>query len=574
MSGGAERDGAMDLRGATILIADDEPANVELLVACLRDEGYENVVATIDAREIAGLCASLGPDLVLLDLHMPRVDGFQVLATLRDQYPPEELMPVLVLTADVTDATKRRALSSGAKDFLTKPLDITEVLLRIHNLLETRFLSRQQLDARRRAEAAERRAMLLAHASHALASSLDYQTTLSLLCRTVVPQLADFCVVDVLDEDGTIARVGAAHVDPAKEAVLRATVHSRAPDMDTNHPVLAALTEGRHTHAADITPETVAAILAEDDHRAAVIELAPRSLISVPLRAGERVVGALVLVYATSGRRYDSDDLDLACELARRAGLTVENARLYDRAAEATRARDELLAVVAHDLRNPLSTVTMGASALLETATTDDDRKYLEMVRRAAARMERLIEDLLEVSRLERGKLTIEAGPAPVGPLVREAIAMLEPLAAGRGVLLESHIPEDLPPAHMDGSRILQVLSNLVGNALKFTPHGGRVRVECELGEGAVRFTVSDTGAGIPPDQIPHIFGRFWQASDADRRGIGLGLSIVRGLIDAHGGRVWVESDVGVGSRFYFTLPVAARDRARAHAGLASVSDA
>lgn len=548
---------AMDLRRATILIADDEPANVELLVSCLRDEGYENVVATTDSREITGLAGSLNPDLVLLDLHMPGVDGFEVLASLRAQFPPEDLMPVLVLTADATDTTKQRALSGGAKDFLTKPLDIDEVLLRIQNLLETRSLNRQQLQARRRAEAAASRALLLAEASHMLASSFDYQTTLSLLCSTVVPHLADFCVVDVLEEGDVIARVGVAHVDPAKEPVLREAAHTRAPEMATDHPVLAALTEGRRTLAPDITPDMVGAILAEDEHRAAVAELAPRSLIAVPLLAAGRVLGALVLVYANSGRRYDAEDLDLACELARRAGLTIENARLYHRAEEATRARDELLAVVAHDLRNPLSTVTMGSTVLLEAATTDEQRKVSEMVGRAADRMQGLIEDLLEVSRIDRGNLSIEMGPESLGPLVREAVGMLGPLAAGRGIRLESDVPEDLPLAEMDGSRILQVLSNLVGNALKFTPQGGRVSIACGLDDDALRVSVSDTGPGIPPDQIPHIFGRFWQASDSDRRGIGLGLSIVRGIVGAHGGSVWVESEVGVGSTFHFTLPVA-----------------
>ena len=549
--------GAMDLRKASILIADDEPANVDLLVGCLADEGYDNVVATTDSRQIADLCGSLTPDLLLLDLHMPGVDGFQVLATLRGQLPPEDLMPILVLTADVTDATKQRALSGGAKDFLTKPLDITEVLLRIRNLLETRFLNRQQLHARRRAEAAERRALLLAEASHMLASSLDYQTTLSLLCRTVVPHLADFCVVDVLEEGGTVARVGVAHVDPAKEATLREAVHPRLEEMAADHPVLAALTEGRRTLVAEITPDMVGAILAEDAHRAAVIGLAPRSLIAVPLLAGGRVLGSLVLVHAGSGRRYDADDLDLAGELARRAALTIENARLYDRAEGATRDRDELLAIVAHDLRNPLSTVRMASTLLLEAAKTDLERKHLEMVGRAAERMQRLIEDLLEVSRIKRGNLSMDFAPERVGPLVREAVAMLAPLASAGGIALEADVAEDLPPAEMDGSRILQVLSNLVGNALKFTPSGGRVRIACSHQDDALRISVSDTGAGIPADQLPYVFGRFWQASDADRRGIGLGLSIVRGIVGAHRGRVWVESEVGVGSTFHFTLPVA-----------------
>ena len=547
----------MDLHRASILIADDEPANVDLLVSCLAEEGYENVVATTDSREVAELCGLVVPDLLLLDLHMPAPDGFQILATLRARLPAEDLMPILVLTADATDATKQRALSGGAKDFLTKPLDITEVLLRIRNLLETRFLNRQQLHARRRAETAERRALLLAEASHVLASSLDQETTLSLLCRTVVPQLADFCVVDVLEEGGVVARVGVAHVDPAREATLQAAVRPRLDRMAADDAVLAAMTEGRRTLAAEITPEMGAALLAGDDQRAAIAGLAPGSLIVVPLLAGTRVLGALVLAYAESGRSYGAEDVELAAELARRAGLTIENARLYDRAEKATRDRDELLSIVAHDLRNPLSTVSMASTLLLEVATTDMERKHLEMIRRAAARMQRLIEDLLEVSRIERGRLSMAFAPERVGPVVREAVAMLSPLAASGGIVLEADVAEDLPAAEMEGSRILQVLSNLVGNALKFTPPGGRVRIACARQDDALRISVSDTGAGIPADQLPHVFGRFWQASDADRRGIGLGLSIVAAIVDAHGGRVWVESEPDVGSTFHFTLPVA-----------------
>jgi signal transduction histidine kinase len=227
---------------------------------------------------------------------------------------------------------------------------------------------------------------------------------------------------------------------------------------------------------------------------------------------------------------------------------------LFNQAQQASRARDELLAIVAHDLRNPLSTVKMGSGLLRDTATTDVQRRYAELVTKAADRMHRLIEDLLDVTRIESGKLRVELRPFPVASLINEAVAMLTPLASSRNISLSANTECQTEPVMLDSTRIMQVFSNLVGNALKFTPEGGQVRIGCDLIPGELRVSVSDTGPGIPRDQIPHIFGRLWQASDHDMRGIGLGLSIVRGIVEAHGGRVWVESEEGQGTSFYFTL--------------------
>ncbi|HEY0022919.1 MAG TPA: ATP-binding protein [Longimicrobium sp.] len=544
-----------DLHAARILIVDDEQANIDLLVGCIQDEGYEDFATTRDPEAVAALFQEYGPDLVLLDLHMPRLDGFAVLEQLRRYVSPDEFLPVLVLTADASRATKERALSCGATDFLTKPLGITEVLLRIGNLLHTRQLHVDQRLARRRAEDTERRASLLAEASRVLASSFDHQTTLAMLCRAMVPGIADYCVVDVLQADGTIVRPGFSHVDPAIEPLLRETAHAQPSVLPADHPVVVALREGRRTLAQEITPGMVSAVTGSHEHRQLLARLRPRSLITVPIVASGPILGALVLVYSDSGRRYAAEDLELARELGRRAATTIENAQLFDQAHRATRARDEMLGMVAHDLRNPLSTIMMGSEMLIDSSLDDAQRRFVELVRRAAGRMQELIQDLLEARQIESGQLRVSPQAQPVGPLVAEAVAMLTPLAAGRGIGLRAVLDDGLRPALVDGARLLQVLSNLVGNALKFTPAGGSVEIGCiPLGE-ELRLVVSDTGPGIPPEQIPHVFGRYWQAAKGDRRGIGLGLSIVRGIVEAHGGRVWVESSVGSGARFYFTVP-------------------
>ncbi len=292
-------------------------------------------------------------------------------------------------------------------------------------------------------------------------------------------------------------------------------------------------------------------------------QIVPRALIAVPLEVSGRVIGAMALYMSESGREYGIDDLALAEELARRAALAVENARLFSQAEQATRARDQMLGVVAHDLRNPLSTIIM-ASELLEEAVDarTPARKQVMMIARAGERMNRLIQDLLDVKRIEGGGMAVERRPVPAASLLAEAAEMLRPLASASAIDLAVAGCENLPNVSADPLRIQQVLSNLIGNAIKFTPQGGRITLRADAGSGRVRLAVADTGPGIPAEQLPHIFGQFWQGSRTDRRGIGLGLAIAKGIVEAHDGRIWVESNVGQGSTFYFSLPVAEQSQA------------
>jgi signal transduction histidine kinase len=229
--------------------------------------------------------------------------------------------------------------------------------------------------------------------------------------------------------------------------------------------------------------------------------------------------------------------------------------RMYDEARQAIDAREEVLKIVSHDLRNPLNTISMSAGLMLEVDVPQEQRiKQLAMIKRAGERMNRLIQDLLDVAKLEAGRLGIDPRPIDVAPLIGEALDMLRPIASEKSIRLDVVVADRLPTISADAGRVLQVLSNLVGNAVKFTPAGGRVTIRVEAVAGSVRFCVADTGPGIPPEQLPHIFGRFWQADRSDRRGIGLGLAIAKGIVEAHGGRISVESRVGEGTSFYFTL--------------------
>ncbi len=420
-------------------------------------------------------------------------------------------------------------------------------------------LAREQA-ARAEAENSQRRAALLAEASRVLSASFDYETTLAALVRLAVPDIADYCALDIIEGEDRFERIGEAHVDPEKTQLLREVATFPRSALTANHPLIRVITTGVPVLEADITPAFIRQSFAEPSQRKVVEALAPRSLICVPLASSGKPIGAMTLVTSDSSqRRFDVADLSLAADLARRAAIVVEHARLFHEAQQATRARDDVLAVVAHDLRNPLNTVSMAVSLMLESTPPErvQERRQVEIVRRAADRMNRMIQDLLDVKRMESGRLTIDAKPEAAADLINDTLDMLRPLAAGSTIRLETSIDDNLPPVLADSSRIQQVLSNLVGNAVKFTPRAGRITVCAEAIENEVRFGVIDTGPGIPAEQLPHIFGRFWQAKSSDRRGIGLGLAIAKGIVEAHNGRIWVESHVGLGSTFYFTLPSA-----------------
>jgi signal transduction histidine kinase len=293
-------------------------------------------------------------------------------------------------------------------------------------------------------------------------------------------------------------------------------------------------------------------------------KLAPSSVALAPLVARGRKLGILTLSSRAPRRMAAPHMLEVARGVADRAAVAIDNARLYQQAQEAVRLREDTLAIVSHDLRNPLSSIRMSAGLLLRELPgaeggSERPRRRLEAIQRATEHMRRLIEDLLDVSRLREGTLALEVRPVGAGELLEEVRQMMHPLADEMQVHLEVHggaVGEAVVAC--DRERALQVLSNLVGNALKFTPEGGRVTVRAWREGEQVAFEVRDTGPGIPLEEQPRLFERYWQAERKGSRGAGLGLYIARGLVELHGGRIWVESRPGQGARFTFTLPLAA----------------
>jgi signal transduction histidine kinase len=237
--------------------------------------------------------------------------------------------------------------------------------------------------------------------------------------------------------------------------------------------------------------------------------------------------------------------------------VAIENARLYRAATEAIQLRDRVLGIVAHDLRNPLSAILMQASALRRREGDRRSQKPREMIERAATRMNRLNQDLLDVALMEAGKLTLQRARLSTGDLMVEAVEMQRPLASSSSIELRLDVERGLPEVVGDRDRLLQVFENLIGNAVKFTGAGGIVVVGATDRGHEVVFRVADTGCGIASESLPLVFDRFWQATRAGRQGAGLGLPIVKGIVEAHGGRIWIESNLGRGTTFFFAVPKA-----------------
>lgn len=396
----------------------------------------------------------------------------------------------------------------------------------------------------------------LTEAGSTLASSLDYEATLQAVAALAVPRVACFCMVDVVeDDDGPLRRIAVAHVDPAQEPLVRRLVGERPAER--TGPLREVLRTREPVLVEQVTDDWLRTLAGSEDDLALLRTLVPTSFMIAPLVARGRRLGVVGLASTRTDRYYGPDDLALARELARIAALSIDNARLYDQARQAVRAREEVLGIVSHDLRDPVATISLAASSLLEELEYEPGRRRLEIIRRSADRVTAMIQDLLDVTRIEAGRLPVDPAAAAPASLLAEAREALEPVAARASLRLAAEAEDGLPAVLADRNRVLQVFANLVGNAAKFAPAGGTVTLRAERGEGEVRFSVADTGRGIAQEQLPHLFDRFWQADRTDRRGLGLGLAIVKGIVAAHGGRVWAESAPGEGARFWFTLPEA-----------------
>jgi PAS domain S-box-containing protein len=414
---------------------------------------------------------------------------------------------------------------------------------------------RKRLEAELRVAEGEQK--FLSEFASALVSTIDHRETVEIVARHIAGKVADGCSLETLDEDGRLHQRVIAHRDPAKAAVCR-----RLEEMVFERPTVGAMVraEKQPMLVHDATPAYLDTLGQNEEHRRLLRDLGPTSFIALPLIVHGGVVGSLVFFSTTASHRYVEKDLPFAEEVAMRAALAVEKARVHRIAQQAIGLRDDVLSIVAHDLRNPLGTILMQAELLRRRGAIDESasRKAGEVIGRSATRMNRLIQDLLDVARMEGGRLSIQRVPVPAHAVVADAAQAQATLAASAAVELRLDTTNELPEIWADRQRILQVFENLVGNAIKFTGPGGLITVGAEPTDGQVLFWVADTGAGIGADHLPHVFERLWQGR-AGQKGAGLGLAIVKGIVEAHSGRVWVESTVGEGTTFFFTIPTAVR---------------
>lgn len=536
-------------------IAHANPAKVELAWQVVRRWPARADAATGVASAIRTGEASL----------QPRIDSDVIRAVAHDE-EHARLLQELGLRSGMVVPLRARDRIIGAltfvyaesgRDYGADDLELARELLgRAALAIENAQLFAEAKAARREAERAAGRLDVLARAGATLATSLDPDETLQELARLAVSTLADYAITYALDADSAIRRVGLAHADPDQVGLLRELETLAPPRLDDAHGAGAVLRTGESILAVDVPPELVERAAQSEAHAALVGRLRPRSCIIVPLRARQRSIGAMALVRTDrSAQPYDDDDLALAQELGARAALLVDNARLYRDGQTAIRGRDEMLAVVSHDLRNPLNTVVMACDVLTTDLTHERRRRCHDSIARAAGQMNRLLDDLLDVVQIDEGRLSLSVGEVDLSAVISEVTSVFAPIAEEKEIGFRVSVA-GRRGVRGDRDRLVQALCNLVGNAVKFSPNGTEVVIRAEHGAAETRISVIDHGPGIPGHQLPHIFDRFFRGNREVRDGVGLGLAIVHGIVEAHRGRIEVRSEPGAGAEFALILPV------------------
>lgn len=538
--------------GLKILVVDDDDVDRMAVRRALKASGLEATVT--EAEDAAGALAKLSKehyDCTLLDYRMPGSDGLDVVRAARER---GILVPFVMLTGFGDEQTAVELMKAGAADYIPKSSLTPERLalslrgvLRIHQAEID--ASRAEGDLRRYAGQLQAVAQAAIDINSALAVDVMLQATTENARRILNARYAE----TRLDAD-TTASSGSLE---AQTAMWRAS----APSEEDQE--LTSWADATRDEMPGITPE-ILAMLAENPDAVDLGKTGfhvPNTLTVDLLGRTGRKLGAIQLWDKKDGQEFDEADKAILTQLAQLAAVALENARLFREAKDATRARDDLVAIVSHDLRNPVHTIHMAASFLLEVAPANDRRtqarKQLEVIQRSATRANRLIQDLLDVAKIQAGGLAVDPVAVEVQSLVNEVMESATPLAGAKQIRVSGETRSDLPHVASDRERILQVFTNLIGNAIKFTPRGGEIRILASHDSGEVRFTVADSGPGIPAEHLDHVFDRYWQAKSTAKLGTGLGLSIAKGIVEAHGGRIWVESPPGSGAQFNFTLPLA-----------------
>jgi signal transduction histidine kinase len=514
-----------------ILLIDDDEIDRAATRRALVSAGLDfELLEAADATSGLEQAGASTFDCVLLDYRLPDRTGFEVLSALRGD---GVMLPVVMLTGHGDEDLAVELMKAGAADYIPKgALNPGRLVQSIRQAVR---LHRVENEARRagRNHAAQLRA--LADAAIELNAVLSAEAASERVAERARSLMA---------AEAAVARV----VRPGR---LHGRPHGARPADDPKFvSAVTALVRPIRAHGSE---------LAERSELARLVELglpAPsRSWLAAPLvdRAGERI--GLLHVCDTASGEFSENDEAILVQLAQMASIAIENAWLYESARDAIKARDDMIAIVSHDLRNPLNTIMMGAAMIDPVSLPTLAAETLKRMGRAARSMNGLVDDLLDVTKIDAGSLTIEPKPEALAPILEEAFDQIRPVAVDKKIALDCVVAVDLPPVSIDRQRLLQAISNLLGNALKFTSAGGTVRIAAEPAPGAARISVRDSGKGIASEHIPHLFDRYWQAKETSSLGAGLGLFITKGIVEAHGGKITVDSTLGCGTTFSFTVP-------------------
>ncbi len=419
-------------------------------------------------------------------------------------------------------------------------------------------INARDITERKRGEHALR---FLAEASNQLAGSLDYQTTLQKIAQLALSTLADWCIVDIIEADQSINRLAVAAAEASKEELLHQLQQRYPPDWDSPQPAAVALRAGAPQLIPSFSQEALAAMCRDDEHFQLIQRLAPRSAMVVPLIARGNTIGVITLATSESGRQYNVEDLMLAQELARRSAIAIDNARLYQEAKTAVEVRDQFLSIASHELKTPLTPLLIHTDALQRRARRDPttslrDMRAVQVIAEQAQRLNRLIETLLDLSRIQSGRLTIERKPMDLARLTRRIVEEMQPVLVQHTMSVSGDTSIVI---NGDALRLEQVLQNLLQNAIKYSPAGGRIIVEVGCKADQAYVAVVDEGIGIPVMAQPYLFQQFYRASNVQSEqisGFGIGLYVVHEIVALHGGQVDISSVEGKGSTFTVRLPL------------------
>lgn len=527
---------------ARILVVEDEQIVALELKDRLLRAGYDVPAVAVSAEEAIDAAERLRPELVMMDIKLQGdSDGITAAEILRRRVD----VPIIYLTAFADADTVERAKGTDPYGYILKPFRERELQVAVEMALYRHGTVRRQ--------------RFLADAGREVSASLDRDVLLSRLTELVVRRLSDWCVVHLQEEDDGPLRIHTFAHRASRPGVSMRVVSTALP-RGRGTCVARALEGASSRERVADERSWIDGVLGLPPAHVAAADLRASSFVCVPLFTRGRSLGALTLVAEHEAQRFSDLDLLLMEELGRLAGAGVENARLYALAQRAVRVREDVLAIVSHDLKSPLGSISLGVDTLLAPAGLASRENVIERVRRIgrhADGMRRIVEDLLDFARIDSGHLGLNTAPHRLREILDDALALFDDPAAARSVRVLVDDPPEGATALCDRDRALQVLSNLISNAVKLSPAGGAVHIGATVVGGMARFHVSDEAGGIAPDQVQHVFEQYWRAPQPAHPGLGLGLHIAKGIVDAHGGRIWVETTHGAGSTFYFTLPAA-----------------